>query len=180
VKKEEPVPLVNIVDELFVVASPTSVRAVFCDAGRWARWLPGVTLTPYDDRGPLGVRWAATGALQGTAEVWLEEHGDGTIVHAYLRGDPAGHDPHRLRGSVRRVNARYAVPLKRALSDQKRLLEGDRAPGTARVPLGERVVSASEDGRDGRPPRPQRPTGTGSEGAAPDGRPDDVEHPDRR
>ena len=87
---------VDIVDELFIVATPCQ------RADRWSAtppggsvWLPGVRLSSYDDRGPLGVRWTVSGALTGTAEVWLEEHGDGTIVHAYLRADPATTDARR-------------------------------------------------------------------------------------
>ena len=173
-------PIVDIVDEMFVVASPASVHAVLCDPDRWASWLPGVTFTSYDDRGRLGERWTVSGALVGTAEVWLEEHGDGTIVHAYVRADPTGGDPRRLRRHRRRVVARYVLPLKRWLFEVKDVLEGERVPGTARVPLDERVVSASEDGLGDQRPRPQRPTSTTTEGASPDGRPDDLQHPDRR
>jgi hypothetical protein len=151
------VPLVNIVDESFIVASPESVRNVLCDPAWWAGWLPGAALTPYDDRGRLGVRWTVSGALSGTAEVWLEEHGDGTIVHVYLRADPpsgvtAGAGPRRVRRMRRGMAARYVFPLKRAMFAAKDLLEADRAPGTARVALGERVVSASEGGRGNRRP----------------------------
>jgi hypothetical protein len=182
------VPVVDIIDEVFIVASPENVRAVVCDPHRWCGWLPGVMLTPYDDRGRLGVRWTVAGELTGTAEVWLEEHGDGTIVHAYVRADPADRDPHRLRRSRRRVVARYVLPLKRRLLETKDLLEGDRRPGSTRVPLSERVVSASEGRQGPRRGRQHRPTGTGSgtmsdtssERAWPDGRPDDVDDRDRR
>ncbi len=147
-------PVVDIIDELFIVADPAQVRTVVCDASRWAGWLPGLTFTPYQDRGRRGIRWYVSGALSGTAEVWLEEHGDGTIVHAYLRVDPPPADPQRLRRSRRRVQSRYVLVLKRRLNETKDLLEGDRQPGTARVPISERVVSATEESQHGtrRPP----------------------------
>lgn len=152
-----PTHLVDLVDEIFVVADPAEVRAATCDPERWQSWFPGAVFTPYDDRGPLGARWTVTGALRGTAEVWLEEHGDGSVVHAYLRVDPA----ERSRGRQRRdrVVAGYARPLKRRLFELKDLLEGDREPGTPRVPWGERVVSASD----------RRPTRGPRKGATPDG-----------
>ena len=161
--------LVDVIDEIFIVAEPARIRAVTCDPVRWASWFPGAVFTSYDDRGPLGDRWTVTGYLVGTAEVWLEEHGDGTVVHAYLRVDPT--DPVDPGGRRRRhaIASRLALSLKRRLFEVKDLLEGDREPGTTRVPISERVVSASE----------QRPTSTTTEGAPPDGRPDDLQHPDR-
>lgn len=176
----QPAPVVNIVDELFIVASPERVRPVVCDPLRWATWLPGVAFTSYDDRGRLGDRWTVSGELVGTAEVWLEEHGDGTIVHAYVRADPVEPDRYRLRRHPRRVVTRYVLPLKRRLLDVKDLMEGERPAGSARVPVGERVVSASEDGHGDRWRRPDEPTSTISEGAVPDGGPDDLQHRDRR
>ena len=147
-------PVVDIIDELFIVADPVQVRTAVCDGSRWAEWLTGLTFTPYQDRGRRGIRWNVSGALSGTAEVWLEEHGDGTIVHAYLRGDPPPGDPQRLRRSRRRVTSRYVLVLKRRLTETKDLLESDRQPGTARVPISERVVSATEESQQGtrRPP----------------------------
>ena len=150
--------LVDVIDEIFIVADPGRVRAATCDPGRWALWFPGAVFTSYEDRGALGDRWTVSGCLVGTAEVWLQEHGDGTVVHAYLRVDPTGHGASR-RGRRRSRAASYALALKQRLFEVKDLLEGDRQPGTTRVPIGERVVSASE----------QRPTSTTTEGAPPDG-----------
>lgn len=171
-------PVVDVIDEVFVVASPERIRNLVCDEARWLSWFPGLRLTRYDDRGPLGVRWQLSGELLGTAEVWLQEHGDGTIVHVYLRADPAEADPDRLAASRRRMRRRYALALKSHLLDLKEVLEAGRAPGAARVPLIERVSSASEVRQGARRPPPL--TGTTSEGAAPDGRPDHLEHRDRR
>jgi hypothetical protein len=162
--------LLDIVDETFIAADPPRIRAATCDPNRWADWFPGACLTSYDDRGSRGERWLVSGSLVGTAEVWLEEHGDGAIVHAYLRANPAAPGLIRGRAARRRFVTGHALTLKRAMFGLKDLLEGVRVPGTARVPLRERVVSASE----------QRPSGTSTEGTSRDGRPDDVQHRDRR
>jgi hypothetical protein len=161
---------IHIIDELYVVAAPAAVRAATCDAARWSEWFPGVTLTAYEDRGTEGVRWKVEGRLVGTAEVWLEEFGDGTIVHAYLRADPVvdpaatspvgrwvgrsgGRGKWQRRLSPRQVRKRYVLPLKAHLLELKHELEGSREPGTPRVPLGERVVSPRRTTTTRRPRR---------------------------
>ncbi len=174
-------PSVHIIDEIFVVAARASLRDIVCDESRWADWFPGLTFTAYDDRGLDGVRWNLTGELVGRAEVWLEESADGTIVHTYLRAEPAtpGRSAHR---TASRARTRYALPFKQRMFEIKDELEGDRLVGLPRVPIEQRVVS---------PPikqsAPRRPGGASTtrhrpadEGAAGHGRPDDVEHPDRR
>ena len=153
-KGGQTVPGTDVIDEVYVVADPAVVRAAACDVDRWRRLFPGLVLTPYDDRGPLGVRWNMTGELTGTAEVWLEEFGDGTIVHCYLRAEP-------IEGlTVRRFDRRYRLPLKQHWLDLKRELEGSRPPGVARVPLTERVVSPPVA------PRVRRRTDDRAEGAS--------------
>jgi hypothetical protein len=174
------VPSVHIIDEIFVVASQALLRDIVCDEARWAGWFPGLTLTLYEDRGLNGVRWQLTGDLVGTAEVWLEESGDGTIVHTYLRGEPAAPHvgAHRIAAKAR---SRYALPVKQHMFEVKDALETDRVVGLPRVPIEQRVVSPpfeqrlSRQARSGTATR-HRPA---DEGAAGDGRPDDVEHPDR-
>jgi ribosome-associated toxin RatA of RatAB toxin-antitoxin module len=140
------VPAVDIIDEVFFVVAREVARAVLCDESRWAGWFPGLVLTPYDDRGLDGVRWHLAGELSGTAEVWLQEHGDGTIVHAYLRGEPR-----RPAGNARRLHhwalARYQLPLKGHLLDCKARLEGSRGAAEPRVAMAERVVSPAEGER---------------------------------
>jgi hypothetical protein len=160
--------VVNIIDEVFIVADPALVRTIVCDGSRWSTWLPGTSLSPYEDRGALGMRWTVSGELTGTAEVWLEEHGDGVVVHSYLRADPAGREASRISRSPSAVNARYALPLKRAMFEVKDRLEGNRQPGSARVPLAQRVVSSSVSGQ------------VKGKGKASDGGSHHVEHSDRR
>ncbi len=172
-------PTVDIIDEIFIVAAPGAARSRLCDPALWGGWFPELRLTPYDDRGLLGVRWRVSGALTGTAEVWLEEFGDGVIVHVYVRAEPT--PPAHNRSVVRR----YVLPLKRLLTEAKDELEAGREPGIPRVPLSERVVSppkqttARRQRRSTRAPSARDRRGR-REGATGDGKRDDVEHRDRR
>lgn len=129
-------PLLDLVDETFLVVSPARLAPVFADAGGWAAWWPTLTLELAEDRGLEGVRWRVRGPLQGTSEVWLEPYKDGTIVHFYLRVDPSGSvptDPARRRRLADRLRREYAVDFKRRLNALKDELESGRAPG-ARAP----------------------------------------------
>lgn len=121
---------------------------------QWRRWFPGLTLTTYDDRGLLGVRWNVTGDLVGTAEVWLEAYGDGTIVYTYLRGEPT---PTPRRSTAHGLEAlgrrRYALPLKHRLFAVKDTLEAEHVVGSPRIPIGQRVVSPPTDQHARHPPR---------------------------
>ncbi|MDQ3484752.1 MAG: polyketide cyclase / dehydrase and lipid transport [Actinomycetota bacterium] len=171
-------PIIDIIDEMYVVEARDVVRERCCDEGQWAIWFPDLTLGGIGGPGPKGVRWDVSGALVGTVEVWLEEYGDSTIVHTYVRAEPA-----KRVGDSRRTQTwatrRYALPLKAHLLAVKFAMEAGRELGTPRVPLGERVVSpptgpqtSAEGGR----------TGTGGETTKGqrDGRTDDLEHRDRR
>jgi hypothetical protein len=82
------VPALDLIDETFVVAAPAVVAAAVHDPARTRSWWPDLELTVFMDRGVDGIRWTVTGALVGTAELWLEPFGDGTIVHVFLRCDP--------------------------------------------------------------------------------------------
>lgn len=137
-------PSIDVIDVMYVVAAREVVRERFCDEAQWATWFPDLTLTASEARGPKGVRWNVTGALVGTAEVWLAEYGDGTIVHTYVRAEPA-----KRVGGSRRTQAwatrGYALPLKAHLLVVKLALEAGRELGTPCVPLAERVVSPPTD-----------------------------------
>jgi hypothetical protein len=155
---------VDIIDEMFVVADRMRVRAIVCAPATWQTWFPDLTLTTYQDRGASGVRWEIDGEMSGTAEVWLEDFGDGTIVHTYIRAEQGSgrRTGRRLESWVRR---HYALPLKGHLLAVKDEIEHGRSLGEPRVALAERVVS--------------RPIDTDDLRASRDGRPDDLEHPDR-
>jgi hypothetical protein len=126
------VPSVDVVDETFLAVPPPVVAAEFADPWRWPQLWPDLRLEVMTDRGAEGVRWTVQGALVGSMEVWLEPVLDGTVLHYYLRADPAGPDgePRPLpprRGAAeaaRRQRAAKAVAL--AL---KTRLETGRAPG---------------------------------------------------
>jgi hypothetical protein len=126
------VPTVDVVDETFVVAPPEVVAAEFADPARWPRLWPDLRLAVMTDRGCHGIRWTVQGALVGSMEVWLEPVLDGTLLHYYLRADPAGPDglprpapPRRAAAlAARRQRAAKAIALA-----CKQRLEAGRAPG---------------------------------------------------
>ncbi len=126
-------PLVDLIDESFVVAEPARVSAALREPGRLAAWWPDLELAVFQDRGEAGLRWTVTGALVGTAEVWLEPWKDGVVVHVYLRADPTvrgstttPRPPARSpRRAVRATQAR-ARAIKRGVWALKDELEGAR------------------------------------------------------
>ncbi len=139
-------PALDVIDEHFVVAPPALLASVVCDEREWARWLPGLTLRCTWDRGEQGRQWTVGGSLRGTAEVWLQPWGDGTVLHAYLRCDPPGPVPSA------RLRRQYARPLKAALFEVKDRVERGRRPGEPDPPPGSvPVVSAPTASVHGRP-----------------------------
>ncbi|MGN6243472.1 MAG: polyketide cyclase / dehydrase and lipid transport [Motilibacteraceae bacterium] len=124
-------PLLDLVDETFVVADPQAVAEAVADPSRWPVWFPDLTLAVTRDRGVKGIQWAVTGPWTGSAEVWLEPMGDGVLLHLYLRLDPAGGAP-----GPRRVDAerrRRAVAWKKHAWALKDALEAGRRPGDPRL-----------------------------------------------
>ena len=136
-------PLVDVIDETFVVAPPAVVAAARRDEALWARLFPDLELTVFMDRGDEGVRCTVTGALVGSNEFWVEPWGDGAIVHYYLRADPtrrgseteplAG-DPRRLARRAVKVRNAHCVRLKAGLNELKDRLEAGRPAGTPAPP----------------------------------------------
>jgi hypothetical protein len=123
---------VDVVDETFLVVSPRSLAAIFADPVRCREFWPDLRLSVYADRGDEGLRWTVSGALVGTMEVWLEPVLDGTLLHYYLRADPAGTDGAAHQASPRAA----AAEVRRRQLDAKRLaftlkdeLEADRPIG---------------------------------------------------
>ena len=155
-------PLLDIVDETFVVASQADLRKLWCDDAAWDKRFADITLRCYEDRGLLGKRWYITGTMVGSAEVWLEQLDDGVLVHVYIRADPAPTfggaplKPRQARRARRQLWKRYARPLKRWGFAIKDAAEGPRRPGEPSVPSDQQpVVSAgrtttTREGRDGR------------------------------
>ncbi len=135
------VPVVDLVDETFIVAPPGRVALVISDRRRWVVWWPDLSLEIFMDRGDEGIRWSITGSLVGSAEIWLEEFGDGVILHYYLRGDltePQSAtkartlpDSPRGRRKADLTRRRHAVRWKQVVWDLKAELEADHAPGAS-------------------------------------------------
>lgn len=123
-------PLVDLVDETYVVAPQHRLAPVFADPRTWSAWWPDLTLEVAEDRGLKGMRWRVTGPLAGTGEVWLEPYRDGTVVHLYLRLDPvAARDTGRARRAADRLRRGFAVDFKRRVAALKDDLEAGRELG---------------------------------------------------
>jgi hypothetical protein len=80
-------PMVDLVDETFIVCPRGPVAAAVADPVRWRHWWPDLDLVVFMDRGLDGIRWSMTGSMVGSCEIWLEEVLDGVLLHYYLRGD---------------------------------------------------------------------------------------------
>jgi hypothetical protein len=123
---------VDVVDETFLAVTPARVARRLADPASWRQFWPDLTLTVVADRGEKGFRWTIQGALVGSMEVWLESVLDGTVLHYYLRADPADRSgrpaprgPRRsLTESQRRQRAAKAISL--LVKDE---LEEGRPPG---------------------------------------------------
>ena len=111
-------PLVDIVDETFVRATPATVRAALDAPGVLDRLWPGLDLEVVQDRGAKGVRWRTGGEVVGRLEIWLEEVSGGTIVHHFVHGEQRS-GPWRWAASHRRR-------WKSGVHDIKDRLEGRR------------------------------------------------------
>ncbi len=123
-----PMTSLDLVDETYVVADRQVLAAVVADRARWHQWWPELTLSVFMDRGVDGIRWSISGALVGSSEIWLEQVGDGVLLHYYLRADPAL--PGRRQIDI--LRHRHAMAWKRSAWALKDELEGDRRPGDPR------------------------------------------------
>lgn len=132
-------PSVDISCDDFVVAEPAYVAERLTEESLWRAWWPDLELTPYDVRGPQGVRWTVAGALEGTAEFWLEPVRDGVVVHWYLRADPAGRTGPR---QAERLRKSYEAGYRRNLWRLKDELEQGRETGARRRSARPAIVSA--------------------------------------
>ena len=138
-------PLVDLIDETYVVAAPGVVADRLQDTALWARHWPGLQRTVFMDRGESGTRWTITGSLVGSCEVWLEPFSDGTIVHYFLRAEPTRRGsrteprtgrPARLQRAALRIARAHAHRWKAMINTLKDELEAGRAVGVARGPAG--------------------------------------------
>ncbi|HVE97556.1 MAG TPA: polyketide cyclase / dehydrase and lipid transport [Mycobacteriales bacterium] len=135
-------PMVDLIDETFVVAEPAEVAAALHDEALWSRLFPGLELTVFMDRGEQGLRFTVTGAMVGSSEFWVEPWGDGAILHYYLRADLtrrgsttepwAGTSRSDARRAVR-ARTRHVHRVKQVINQLKDELERGRPPGTDRM-----------------------------------------------
>jgi len=128
---------VDVVDETFLAVPPSRVAAEFADPAGWRRFWPDLQLSVVTERGVKGIRWTVSGSLVGSMEVWFESVLDGTVVHYYLRADPADQSgrpaplPPRRAGAEMSRRQRSAKAIMLWLKDQ---LEDGRPPGVAPPP----------------------------------------------
>ncbi|MHB8340964.1 MAG: polyketide cyclase / dehydrase and lipid transport [Mycobacteriales bacterium] len=130
-------PVVDLIDETFLVADPAAVAEAIHQPALWRAWWPDLDLVVFQDRGGQGLRWTVTGALAGTAEIWLEPWGDGVILHCFLRADPTrprrgGGSPAAVARLAVRETRRRAGQIKRAVNALKDQLEAGRPPAVGR------------------------------------------------
>jgi hypothetical protein len=123
-------PAIDIIDESFVVADPAELAARFADPALWREWWPELTLRVARDRGSKGIQWTVDGAMDGSAEVWLEPWRDGVIVHWFMRADPVHPMPARR---MQRLRASLVHGYKRRIHALKDEFERDRPCGAPRA-----------------------------------------------
>ena len=159
----------DFIDETFIAAPAESLVAALCDERTWSEWFADLSLRCFDDRGAQGKRWAITGALVGTAEIWLEQLRTGTIVHAFVQADPAA-TTRRRRATRARLEKRYGHRLKAHIVAVKDAHDLERPAGTL-PPL---LATAQQRVEGGKVASGEHRTIVrGSDQEAHDGQPDD-------
>jgi hypothetical protein len=99
-------PLIDVADDTYLRVAPSVLAPLVADSAWWIRWWPDLVPHVTRNRGVKGQQWTVTGALRGSMEVWLEPVAAGTVVHWYLRADPARPRVARSRRRVRRERER--------------------------------------------------------------------------
>ncbi|WP_182346948.1 polyketide cyclase / dehydrase and lipid transport [Tomitella gaofuii] len=118
---------IQVADQGFIAAPAHEVAASVRNARSWRRWWPDLRLRIREDRGDKGVRWAVSGPLEGTMEVWLEPMLDGVVIHYFLHAEPV--DPSASAGGHAAENRRRRVDGKAMVFEVKSVLEAGRAAG---------------------------------------------------
>ncbi len=125
---------IQVADETFVAGDPVAVGKAVADRASWLRWWPDLRLHVVEDRGPLGIRWAVTGALTGTMEVWLEPLLDGVLLHYFVHAEPSGVSAWQLaRMNLAKLTHRRRVAGKNMAFEVKATLERSRPVGVSPV-----------------------------------------------
>jgi len=120
-------PAVDVIDQTYAPVPPRPLREVLCAESGWSEVLPGLELRCFEDRGDRGKRWRVSGSLDGTAEVWLEQTPEGTIVHLFLQADPSARGM-STRGA-RRMERDVRERLKRWVTQVRDALDVGRSVG---------------------------------------------------
>lgn len=125
---------IQVADETFVAAEAARVGRAVADPAGWRRWWPDLRLEVVEDRGDKGIRWAVTGALTGTMEIWLEPALDGVLLHYFLHAEPSGASARQLaRMNLPRMTHRRRVAGKKMAFEVKAALERSRPVGISPV-----------------------------------------------
>jgi hypothetical protein len=123
---------VDVADDTWIAASRDRVAGAVADPANWRRWWPVLDLAVDELRGPLGERWfvlpSAASPSTGSMEVWLEQCGDGVLLHYFLRLALSERRGPFAR-SVQRVALGHRRRAKRIFWAVKDDLEGRTATG---------------------------------------------------
>ncbi|CQD16051.1 hypothetical protein BN1232_03456 [Mycobacterium lentiflavum] len=128
---------IQIADQTYVAADGALVGAAIGDRACWRRWWPDLRLQVVEDRAEKGIRWAVTGALTGTMEVWLEpvpDGLDGVVLHYFVHAEPTGVAAHELaKLNLAKMTHRRRVAGKKMAFEVKTTLERSRPVGVSPV-----------------------------------------------
>ncbi|HEY7051992.1 MAG TPA: SRPBCC family protein [Mycobacterium sp.] len=123
---------IQVADQTFVAATPATVAKAVSDPANWRRWWPDLRLEVVEDRAEAGIRWAVTGALTGTMEVWLAATLDGVTLNYFLHAEPAGAAAWQLaRMDLPKMTHQRRVAGKRMAFEIKATAEASRPLGTS-------------------------------------------------
>jgi hypothetical protein len=123
---------VQVADVTFVAADAARVGVAIGDRASWRRWWPDLRLEVIEDRRDKGIRWAVTGPLTGTMEVWLEPVLDGVLLHYFLHAEPSGVAAWQLaRLKLGKMTHHRRVAGKRMAFEVKATLERSRPVGVS-------------------------------------------------
>jgi hypothetical protein len=125
---------IQIADQTFVATDGARVGAALADPSSWRRWWPDLRLRVVEDRAEKGIRWAVTGALTGTMEIWLEPSLDGVVLHFFLHAEPTGVAAWQLaKLNLAKMTRRRRVAAKKMAFELKSTLERSRPVGVSPV-----------------------------------------------
>lgn len=128
---------IQIADETYVAADGALVGAAIADRARWNLWWPHLRLEVTEDRAEKGIRWAVSGPLTGTMEVWLEaqrEGLDGVVLHYFLHAEPSGvSGPELAKLNLAKITHQWRVAGKKMAFEVKTTLEQSRPVGLSPV-----------------------------------------------